>query len=183
MFFYPVDTDLRLRLLRHGDAAQLYSLTDLNRAHLRQWLPWLNAVKGQDDSLAFIELTLRQHADGRGFVAGIERGGDLIGLVGHHPIDWKNRSVGLGYWIAQEWQGRGIMTRCCKAVIAHTFGVIGVHRVTICCAIGNARSRAIPERLGFRLEGTLREAEWLYDRFIDVALYACTTSEWAETMA
>jgi ribosomal-protein-serine acetyltransferase len=53
-----------------------------------------------------------------------------------------------------------------------------LHRLEVRCAVANARSRAIPERLGFRLEGTIREAEWLYDRFVDHAVYGLLEAEW-----
>lgn len=50
----------------------------------------------------------------------------------------------------------------------------------LACAIGNGKSRAIPERLGFRLEGVQCWAEWLYDHFVDHTLYAMLASEWQE---
>jgi len=42
----------------------------------------------------------------------------------------------------------------------------------------NTRSRAIAERLGFRLEGVHRDAEWLYDHFVDLACYAMVARDW-----
>lgn len=52
------------------------------------------------------------------------------------------------------------------------FDALNLHRVSIAAAVENQKSRAIPERLGFRFEGVMREAEWLYDCFVDHALYA-----------
>jgi ribosomal-protein-serine acetyltransferase len=52
------------------------------------------------------------------------------------------------------------------------------NRVVIACASKNQRSRAIPERLGFTHEGVAREAEWLYDRFVDSEIYALLNREW-----
>ena len=46
------------------------------------------------------------------------------------------------------------------------------------CALDNAPSRAIPERLSFRLEGQLRQAEWIYDRFVDHAIYGLLAEEY-----
>ena len=49
------------------------------------------------------------------------------------------------------------MTRCCSAVIDYGFGELGLHRIQIWADALNRRSRAVPERLGFTLEGTRRE--------------------------
>ena len=64
------------------------------------------------------------------------------------------------------------MTQSCRAVIGHAFTTLGLHRVVIRCAMENQRSRAIPERLGFALEGIERQSQWLYDHFVDLAVYA-----------
>ena len=64
------------------------------------------------------------------------------------------------------------MTRSCREMIAHAFSALGLHRVVIRCATENHRSRAIPERLGFKLEGIERQSQWLYDHFVDLAAYA-----------
>ena len=83
----------------------------------------------------------------------------------------------MGYWLDKEAQGTGLMTRSCSALLEHAFAELDLNRVEIRCAVDNARSRAIPERLGFRLEGQLRQAEWLYDRFVDHAVYGLLARE------
>ena len=101
-----------------------------------------------------------------------------MGLVGHHPIRWNDKSVVLGYWLSRDAVGHGIMTRCCRVLVNHAFFALGLDRVAILVAVGNARSRAIPERLGFKREGVILDAEWLYDHFVDHVVYAMSKSDW-----
>lgn len=179
MFRHRIDEHTELRLLVPADAAELFAVTDAHRAHLRRWLPWLDSVKSSSDSAGFIQLTLRQFGERQGFNAAILHDGAIVGIVGHHRISWANRSTSLGYWLAASHEGRGIMTAACRALLRHAFTEYALHRVEIRCATGNARSRAIPERLGFRHEGVLREAEWLYDHYVDHDVYGLLEPEWA----
>ena len=181
MFRLQVDDRTELRLMVPADAAELFAVTDANRAHLRRWLPWLDGVKSASDSAAFIQVTLRQFADRVGFNATVVHDGAIVGCIGHHRISWANRSTSLGYWLAASHERRGIMTAACRAVVRHAYTVYELNRVEIRCASGNERSRAIPERLGFRREGVLREAEWLYDHYVDHIVYASLRGEWMAT--
>jgi ribosomal-protein-serine acetyltransferase len=77
-------------------------------------------------------------------------------------------------------QGKGIMTACCRAFIAYGFNSWKLNRVTIECATHNTRSRAIPECLGFKFEGVIREVEWLHDHYVDHAVYGLLRSDYEE---
>ena len=180
MFAYPLGDDAALRLLEERHAEALYALIAANRAHLREWLPWVDNEQSPDTTRAFLRTALQQHADNRGGQYGIWERGQLAGVIGQHPIDWANRSGSLGYWLGAAYQGRGLMTRACRALVTYAFREQGLHRVEVRAALGNARSRAIPERLGFRQEGFLRDAEWLYDHYVDLVVYGMLADEWRE---
>jgi ribosomal-protein-serine acetyltransferase len=169
---------LRLELLEPRHAEALFRATDENRAHLRQWLPWVDGTTSPADSLAFIHATQQQFAENRGFQTALVTGGEIAGMIGHIGIDWPHRATALGYWLAEKHQGRGFMTLACRVYVDHAFGQLGLNRMEIRAATENRRSRAIPERLGFRLEGVVRDAEWLYDRFVDHAVYGLLAREW-----
>ena len=64
------------------------------------------------------------------------------------------------------------------ALVGHALTAWKLHRVEIRVATGNARSRAIPERLGFLREGTLREAERHGERFLDLDVFALLEPDW-----
>jgi ribosomal-protein-serine acetyltransferase len=99
-------------------------------------------------------------------------------LPGFNAIDWQNRRTEIGYWLAPPFQGRGVMTKTCRFLVAYAFAELNLNRVEILCAVENLRSRAVPERLGFREEGVLRQAEWVRDHFNDLVVYAMLAEEW-----
>ncbi|USG66732.1 GNAT family N-acetyltransferase [Brevibacillus ruminantium] len=168
-----------LRRLELTDAEEMFWLTDTNRAHLRQWLPWLDHIKTVADTGRFISATLDQDMRNQGTHFGIWYNGRLAGTVGAHNIDWNNRKTSLGYWLGAQYSGHGLMTEAVSAYLDHlVFGVWNLHRVTIQAATENAKSRAIPERLGFTLEGIMRSNEFLYDHFVDHAVYSMLSNEW-----
>lgn len=80
--------------------------------------------------------------------------------------------------MAEALQGKGIMTKSCKSLIDYLFDELELHRVEIRCAENNIKSRFIPERLGLKPEGLVREVEWLYDHYINHVIYSVLASEW-----
>jgi ribosomal-protein-serine acetyltransferase len=170
MFTFELFDDCRLRPIEESDAAELYALIDANRDHLARWMPWA-AGQTLDGTLEFIRATRRQLADNDGFQAVIVHAGRIAGVCGFHAVDWHHRSTSIGYWLDEGAQGRGIMTRAVRALVDHALGSWGLHRIEIRAAPENLRSRAIPERLGFALEGVLKDAELVGDRFLDSVVY------------
>ena len=167
-----------LRLPEEADAVELYALIDANREHLLPWMPWAPHHQGADDVLPFIRLTRKQIADNDGLQTVIvDPGGRIVGMVGTHGVDWRNGTTSIGYWLAADAQGSGTMTEAVRAYVDHAFGTWKLNRITIQAGVANARSRAIPERLGFREEGTLRESERVGDRRIDAVLYSMLAAD------
>jgi ribosomal-protein-serine acetyltransferase len=178
MFYSKLSERHELRLLQITDAPELFELTDANRAYLRQWLPWLDATNEVADTKSFIESTLEQFANQDALVAAICYDRSIVGTIGFNQIEWQHRSGYIGYWLAESHQCRGIMTTSCQALIDYAFTTLYLNRLVIACATGNQRSRAIPERLGFIPEGVERNAEWLYDRYVDHEIYVLFVREW-----
>lgn len=178
MFTCRISDHAELRPLEKRLAPELFALVDANRAYLRRWMPWLDGVKDVEAIEKFIQTTLDQHARNNGIQAGVWLDGKLAGVMGHHGVDWVSRRTSMGYWLAESAQGRGVMTEACRALIEHSFGEMGLNRVEIRCATANAKSRAIPQRLGFQLEGVSRQAEWLYDHFVDHEIWGLLAERW-----
>ncbi len=171
-----------LRVMREEDARELYALVEENRARLAEWMQWA-AGQTPDGTLAFIRETRAQHDAGDGFQGVIVDQGRIVGVAGMHHIDWVNRSVELGYWLAESAQGAGIMTSAVRELVRDAFERLELNRVQICAAVHNERSRALIERLGFRFEGVAREHYRLGERYHDDAVYAMLASEWTSERA
>ena len=97
-----VSEQLRLTPLELQDADELFSLTSANRDYLRQWLPWLDSIKRVEDTRAFIRAAQAQAAQNNGTQLAIRGADGILGTVGHHQIDWRNRLTSLG---VLGWQG------------------------------------------------------------------------------
>jgi ribosomal-protein-serine acetyltransferase len=173
-----VSTGLDLRLVEARDAPALFALTDKNRDRLREWLPWLDVTNTVADTLSFIAAQQNAHEKTGAGAMGIWAGETLAGVAGFNTVDLTNRIATIGYWLGERHTGHGMMTRVCRALTNYAIDTLDVNRVVIACATGNARSRAIPLRLGFLHEGTLRDAEWLYDHFVDHDIYAMLAPDW-----
>lgn len=176
---FNLNEGLILKKLETGDSKELFELMDKNRAHLRQWLPWVDSTKTQKDTLAFIESTIKQFSENKSIQCGIWLDEKLVGTIGQHRVVWANKWCSLGYWLGAEFEGRGLMTKSCKTMVDYSFREQNLNCVEIAAAVENKKSQAIPERLGFKREGVLRQRECLYGRFVDHAVYSLLKSEWS----
>ena len=156
----------------------MFRLVNQDRVYLRRWLPWVDPTETEDDSLSFIRSALGQFAAGESITAGIWLDDAFAGVIGTHKFNRLYRKVELGYWLGEAFQGKGIITGACRTMITHLFEDCGMNRVEICCAVGNTKSIGVPKRLGFQLEGTLREADFSGGQYHDLHVFGMVKREW-----
>ncbi|MBV9508259.1 MAG: GNAT family N-acetyltransferase [Acidobacteriia bacterium] len=178
MFRKTVAEGIELKLLQTSEADALYALVDRNRERLRRWLPWVEQTRSPEDVRAFIRRVLDQYHSNLGPQTGVWVNGSLSGTLGCHPIDWSNRNCSLGYWLDTGYEGKGVMTRCCAAMLDYIFNELKLHRAEVRCGVENFRSCAIPKRLGFTREGVVRQAEWVSGRWIDLVVWGLLADDW-----
>ena len=175
----PLPVDLgEGAVLRHDEMDDLEALWDaieVERARLGAWMPFVRDAKTIDDERTWLESVTPEP---RGLGGGsLWRGAELVGGVGLFPDTFG--IVGeIGYWIRAEPEGRGHITRACRALIDIGFGELRLHRIVIRAGVGNARSRSVPERLGFTYEGVAREEGRGSGGFHDLAVYGLLDREW-----
>ena len=174
---WPIRDDAVLRLFAESDADELHAAIEANREHLSQWLPWAPR-QGPAQTLEFLRTAQRQAAANNGLQLAIVERGRIVGSAGFHAIDWPRRFTSIGYWLAGDAQGRGLATGAVRACIDHAFGAWELERIEIRAAPENVRSRAIPQRLGFRELGVLQGVERVRDRWVDHVVYELRAADW-----
>ncbi|EJQ00358.1 hypothetical protein IC3_00120 [Bacillus cereus VD142] len=99
---------------------------------------------------------------------------DFIGTASLHGINWKISKCEIGYWINTQFSGNGYMTEAVSELINLGFQLLKFRRIEIRCESNNTKSRAIPEKLGFELEGILRNEDLSADgkELTDTRIYA-----------
>lgn len=175
-----IDDRISLETLDEMHAGPLYNLVNTHRAYLKEWLPWVDQMQTIENAEKYISECNRREMDKTDFAYAIMFEKGMVGRIGLHYINYRNKIGEIGYWLAEGWQGRGIITKCCTALINHAFTVLNLNRIEIKCGTGNHKSQAIAERLHFKLEGTLHQAELLQGKFIDLNLYSLLKADWAK---
>jgi len=178
MFSFTVDEEIEIALLQQNDKEELYNLIDENREHLRKWLLWVDKRTSAEDFEPVIPIWITKYANNNGFDAGIKYKGKLVGMIGLHYIDWKNKSTSIGYFLSEEAQGKGVITKSVCSLMNYLFEEMNIHRIEIQCAGNNLKSISVPTRLGFVQEGIKRDGQWLYDHYEDLITFSMLKGDW-----
>ncbi len=178
MLTIKINDTLSLEIINETHVQDMFRLIDSNRPHLKEWLPWVDYIQSDENFKNHIADCKKREAAGTDFAFVIIYQNEIVGRAGIHFIDKQNKIASLGYWLGEGFQGKGIITRSCKALIDHCFNVLGMNRVEIKCATGNTKSIAIAEKLHFKKDGIIRQGEFHTDKFFDIDLYSMLKKEW-----
>ncbi len=153
-----VTPQLVLRCYNPADAPLLATAITESLEHLLPWMPW--AAAEPEPLQAKIERLRRFRANfdlGQDYIYGIfnPQENRLLGGTGLHTRIGDN-ALEIGYWIHKDYIGRGYATETSAALAKVAFEVNMVERVEIHCAVENTRSAAVPRKLGFHHEATLK---------------------------
>jgi len=163
------------RRYREADAGALCAIIRAAQPELRRWLPGFERPPTDDDCLAGIRQAQARWALREAFQIGLfERdSGALVGDLRLRPTDWSIPAFDLAYWLNPAAGGRGYATEAVRLLARLAFETLGAQRLAICCDRANQRSRRVAERLGFVLEGCLRNGARGPDgQLFDMLVYA-----------
>lgn len=169
---------IRLRGIEHADLScfqqwlndpevteGLATFMPLSSADEEQWFERLGRLDQAEKPLA-IELS-----EGESW--------RLIGNSSFFNIEWMNRSAEVGIVLGDKsvWN-KGYGSEAMHLLLKHGFETLNLHRIYLRVYSTNPRARRSYEKVGFRLEGTLRDAIYRRGRYADVHIMSVLRSEW-----
>jgi ribosomal-protein-alanine N-acetyltransferase len=175
---------LVLRPFAEADVAPLFQHS--RNPNVTRFTLW-DYHKTEADTLAFVrDYALVRYREGLLDPYAITLTSNLTAPIGACGCFWAsepNKTMELGYWIAEPFWGQGLTVEACRAVVGHAFRQVQPERMQARVIAGNEASRRVLEKLRFRYEGTLRGARVLRGESLDVLMFAILRPEWVEEEA
>lgn len=166
-----------LRAWREVDAPALQAAVASTRDHLRPWMHVADQHQTVEETRAWI---VRSRArwllrEGMSYDIWSPDGASLYGGFGIYPDRWDVPAFEISYWLRIDAEGHGYVTEAASLLTDYLLTQHGAQRVQIRCDARNTRSAAVPRRLGYTLEGTLRHAERAIDGTLETTLIFART--------
>ncbi len=169
---------LLLRIPQRNDGKVMNLAIRESIQELKPWLPFVQTLPLQEET----ELNLESAHDkflkkeSFRFLIFTKETGEFVGVTSLQSIDWDIPKCEIGYWANSKYVGNGYMTEAVDAITKLGIHTLRFKRIEIRCESENIKSRAIPERLHFTLEGILKNEDLSADgkRVTDTCIYAVT---------
>ena len=151
-----------LRPPKPGDGVALNAAILESYDNIRHTMPWVKERPSWEESEEFVRqsaanwILKKDEEPYLPLFVFAKKDNALIGATGYHHIIWEVPCLEVGYWIRNHYSGQGYMTEAVNAITQYAIKQLQMKRVAITCDIDNTRSKKIPEKLGFQLEGTLK---------------------------
>lgn len=178
MLDISVDKAVSLCLLEEAHADELFALIDKNRNYLRQWFKWVDITHSVVDIKHYIRSSTKNFGGNYAFDTGVWVNQHLAGVIGFSRIDWANSKADLSFWLAPDFQGKGVMTKAVKIFVDYGFQDLCLNRIEVFYPKENESSHKIAKSLGFQEEGTIRQSELIDGKYIDIKIFGILSSEW-----
>lgn len=178
LFQFNIDSSTHFRMLEPADAPKLFAVIDRERAHISRFDTWPNLITNESEALEWLNRHQECFLDSRGIFTGVLVDGELAGMCGIREMDWNMGTAECSYWLAKRFTGRGIVTLGLRRFADHLLLHRQFLKLEIRCNSQNLRSIAVAERLGFRLEATMRGSPTFPERLPPVNWYSLLQEEW-----
>ncbi|MGP4071630.1 GNAT family N-acetyltransferase [Piscibacillus sp. B03] len=180
---YDVDSVLEterlfLRAPKPGDGVEVNSAVRYSILELREWLDFAQTTPEVEDTEIYLREAIAQFFRKERFQYLIfEKDSEvLVGSVSFENVNWTIPKAQIGYWVNTRYSGKGFMSEAVEKLTHYGLEELGFRRIEITCDSKNTKSRNIPERLGYELEGILKNEDRNPDgtELRDTCVYAKT---------
>ncbi|MFG3053642.1 GNAT family N-acetyltransferase [Kitasatospora sp. NPDC048239] len=183
MYAVPLADNAEMRPLEPWQAPEFLAHIDRAREHTGVWIPWATRSTDLESARATLQGFADKQASDTGRLYGIWLDGTLIGGVMFVQFSTTAESCELGVWTEPAGEGRGLISAAVRHLIDYAFTTRGLHRIEWYNAVGHTRSRAVAQRMGMTLDGTLREYSLYNGVRQDMELWSLLSHEWKPTTA
>ena len=166
---------LLIRAPLWGDGIRMNEAVKESSNELKPWMPWAKTIPTAEESEIVIRRARLRYLERSDLMLLLihKETGQIIGSSGLHRIDWESRKFEIGYWVRTSFSGNGYITEAAEAITNFAIHELKANRVEIRCDSRNLRSARVAERLGFTLEGVLRNEKCAVDGSLrDTMLFA-----------
>jgi RimJ/RimL family protein N-acetyltransferase len=181
---YRIETKrLVLRCYQPTDGPLLAESITESVEHLRPWMPWAHVEpEPLEEKIQRVKRFRGEFDLGQNYIYAIFNPEEtkLVGGTGLHPR-LGNEELEIGYWIHKDYVNQGLVTESTAALVKVAFEIIQVHRLEIHCDPGNTASAAIPRKLGFTHEGTLRAKTRFLETWSDSMIWGLLATEYPDS--
>lgn len=170
---------LRLRPLAADDAPALQHLAGAHEVAIGT----LTIPHPYEDGMAeeWIATVGQYWEDREALILAMETEADgLVGSIGLVDLELLHGRAELGYWVGVPYWGQGYATEAGHALLAYSFGTLGLNRVWAQHFARNPASGRVLEKLGMKREGVLRAHQRRFDQYEDAVVYGVLASEWVD---
>lgn len=169
---------LFIRMPLPGDGKAVHNAINASLPELKPWMIFAQKEQTEQEVEANIResyVNFISRKDLRLLVF-LKESGEFIASSGLHRIDWSIPKFEIGYWIDSRYSGKGYITEAVQGITDFAIKELHARRIEIRCDANNVKSRAIPERLGYTLEGILKNNGRSVDdeQLIDTCIFAKT---------
>lgn len=149
---------LYIRMPRPGDGKAVYEAIVESIEDLKPWLAFANDEQTDQKTEENLREAIIQYLkrDDLRLLVFLKETGEFVASSGLHRIDWSVPKFEIGYWICSTMSGQGYITEAVEGITRFAMQELGAKRIEIRCDSNNWKSRRVPERLGFILEGVLK---------------------------
>ena len=170
---------LLIRMPKPGDGKAVHAAIKASLPELKPWMIFAQKEQTEQEVEANIREAYVNYLSRKDLrlLVFLKESGQFIASSGLHRIDWSIPQFEIGYWIDSRYSGKGYITEAVQGITDFALNELKARRIEIRCDANNVKSRAIPEKLGYTLEGILKNNGRSVDdeQLIDTCIFAKTT--------